>query len=68
MMIVYGLKSVTALMMRIEDVIIKTIVSVEVPVATACKMFMPFRGNCFGMVTNTLVFFTLPSQSQSQRE
>ena len=35
-------------MMRIEDVVIKTIVSVEVPVATACKMFMPFRGNCFG--------------------
>lgn len=35
-------------MMRIEDVVIKTIVSAEVPVATACKMFMPFRGNCFG--------------------
>lgn len=28
--------------------VIKTIVSTEVPVATACKMFMPFRGNCFG--------------------
>ncbi|XP_061172530.1 tubulin polyglutamylase TTLL5-like isoform X1 [Saccostrea echinata] len=40
-------KDTAALMMRIEDVIIKTIVSVEVPVATACKMFMPFRGNCF---------------------
>ncbi|XP_048734056.1 tubulin polyglutamylase TTLL5-like isoform X6 [Ostrea edulis] len=40
-------RDTAALMMRIEDVIIKTIVSVEVPVATACKMFMPFRGNCF---------------------
>nr|XP_022331081.1 tubulin polyglutamylase TTLL5-like isoform X11 [Crassostrea virginica] len=40
-------KDTAALMMRIEDVVIKTIVSVEVPVATACKMFMPFRGNCF---------------------
>ncbi|XP_064600356.1 tubulin polyglutamylase TTLL5-like isoform X2 [Liolophura sinensis] len=40
-------KDVTALMMRIEDVIIKTIMSAEMPIATACKMFMPFRGNCF---------------------
>lgn len=40
-------KDTAALMMRIEDVVIKTIVSAEVPVATACKMFMPFRGNCF---------------------
>lgn len=40
-------KDTAALMMRIEDVVIKTILSVEVPVATACKMFMPFRGNCF---------------------
>ncbi len=35
--------------MRIEDVIIKTLLSAEMPIATACKMFMPFRGNCFGM-------------------
>ncbi|ESO84501.1 hypothetical protein LOTGIDRAFT_132183, partial [Lottia gigantea] len=40
-------KDTAALMMRIEDVIIKTIISVELPVATACKMFMPHRGNCF---------------------
>jgi len=38
-----------ALMMSIEDVIIKTMISVELPIATACKMFMPYRGNCFGM-------------------
>jgi hypothetical protein len=37
-----------ALMMRIEDVVIKTIISVELSIATACKMFMPYRGNCFG--------------------
>ncbi|KAJ8308477.1 hypothetical protein KUTeg_013351 [Tegillarca granosa] len=40
-------KDTAAIMMRIEDVIIKTIISVELPVATACKMFMPHRGNCF---------------------
>ena len=38
----------SALMMRMEDVIIKTLISAELPIATACKMFMPFRGNCFG--------------------
>ncbi|XP_013422025.1 tubulin polyglutamylase TTLL5 isoform X2 [Lingula anatina] len=37
----------TALMMRIEDVVIKTILSAEMPIATACKMFVPFKGNCF---------------------
>ena len=41
-------KDTTAMMMRIEDVIIKTLISAELPIATACKMFMPFRGNCFG--------------------
>ncbi|XP_067680981.1 tubulin polyglutamylase TTLL5-like isoform X3 [Haliotis asinina] len=40
-------RDTAALMMRIEDVIIKTIISVELPIATACKMFMPHRGNCF---------------------
>lgn len=40
-------KDTTAIMMRIEDVIIKTLISAEMPIATACKMFMPFRGNCF---------------------
>ena len=38
----------SALMMKIEDCVIKTIMSVELPIATACKMFMPFKGNCFG--------------------
>lgn len=40
-------KDTAALMMKIEDVVIKTIISVELPIATACKMFMPYRGNCF---------------------
>ncbi|KAL4237970.1 Tubulin polyglutamylase ttll5 [Mactra antiquata] len=40
-------KDTAALMMKIEDVVIKTILSVELPIATACKMFMPFKGNCF---------------------
>ncbi|XP_025104519.1 tubulin polyglutamylase TTLL5-like isoform X3 [Pomacea canaliculata] len=40
-------KDTTALMMKIEDAVIKTILSVELSIATACKMFMPFRGNCF---------------------
>lgn len=35
-------------MMRVEDVIIKTIVSAELPIAVACKMFVPWKGNCFG--------------------
>ena len=43
-----GFICILALMMKIEDVIIKTIISVELPIATACKMFMPHRGNCFG--------------------
>ncbi|XP_041351009.1 tubulin polyglutamylase TTLL5-like [Gigantopelta aegis] len=40
-------KDTAALMMRIEDVVIKTIISAELQIATACKMFMPHRGNCF---------------------
>lgn len=36
-------------MMRVEDVIVKTLIAAELPIATACKMFVPYRGNCFGM-------------------
>ncbi|EDV23631.1 uncharacterized protein TRIADDRAFT_27246, partial [Trichoplax adhaerens] len=42
----YG-EDTTALMIRIEDVIIKTIISAELPIATACKSFLPHRRNCF---------------------
>lgn len=36
-----------ALVAKIEDLVIKTIIAGELPIATACKMFMPFPGNCF---------------------
>lgn len=35
-------------MMRIEDVVVKTIIAGELHIASACKMFMPYAGNCFG--------------------
>jgi len=34
------------LMSKIEQVIIKSIIAVESPIAQATKMFVPFRGNC----------------------
>ncbi|XP_060790619.1 tubulin polyglutamylase TTLL5 isoform X3 [Neoarius graeffei] len=38
----------TALLMRqIEDLIIKAVLSAELQIATACKMFVPHRNNCF---------------------
>ncbi|XP_033627215.1 tubulin polyglutamylase TTLL5-like isoform X2 [Asterias rubens] len=40
-------KDVKGMLSRIEDVINKTLLCAELPVATACKMFMPHRGNCF---------------------
>ena len=46
-----------AIMMRVEDVIIKTLISAELPIATACKMFMPYRGNCFGEYNAVFIAF-----------
>ena len=43
--------SVAKLVMRIEDVIIKTILCSEEQIASACKLFMPQRGSCFGEYT-----------------
>ncbi|XP_071832466.1 tubulin polyglutamylase TTLL5-like isoform X3 [Apostichopus japonicus] len=40
-------KDVKVLLARIEEVINKVVICAEFPVATACKMFMPNRGNCF---------------------
>uniref|UniRef100_S4RUG6 Tubulin--tyrosine ligase-like protein 5 n=1 Tax=Petromyzon marinus TaxID=7757 RepID=S4RUG6_PETMA len=40
----------TALMARIEDLIVKTILSVEQTIASSVRMFVPHRGNCFGMM------------------
>ena len=36
------------LMSRVEDVVIKTIISGELPIAGACKAFMNQKTNCFG--------------------
>nr|XP_006814255.1 PREDICTED: tubulin polyglutamylase TTLL5-like [Saccoglossus kowalevskii] len=40
-------RDVTNLVSKMEDLVIKTILAGELPIATACKMFMPNRGNCF---------------------
>ncbi|XP_022090548.1 tubulin polyglutamylase TTLL5-like [Acanthaster planci] len=40
-------KDVKGMLGRIEEVVSKTLLCAELPVATACKMFMPHRGNCF---------------------
>ena len=44
--------NVAELMMRIEDVIVKTILCSEEQIASACKLFMPHRGSCFGEYTD----------------
>ncbi|XP_059675364.1 tubulin polyglutamylase TTLL5 [Gavia stellata] len=36
-----------ALMANVEDLIIKTVVSAELAIATACKTFLSHRGSCF---------------------
>ncbi|KAK3093578.1 hypothetical protein FSP39_017678 [Pinctada imbricata] len=59
-------KDTATLMMRVEDVIIKSILSVEMPVATACKMFMPHRGNCFGRYLHVVEDFIIKSRKYNQ--
>ena len=39
---------ILALVMRIEDVVIKTIISGELPISTACRTYLSHPGNCFG--------------------
>lgn len=41
-----------SMMMNIEEAIIKTLLAVESPLSSASRMFVPFRGNCFGMITD----------------
>ena len=43
----YLLDQKLLMLQSIEDVIIKSIISVEFPVNSACKMFVPHRRNCF---------------------
>ncbi|XP_066197523.1 tubulin polyglutamylase TTLL5 isoform X2 [Saccopteryx leptura] len=40
-------KDTTALMAHVEDLIIKTVISAELAIATACKTFVPHRSSCF---------------------
>uniref|UniRef100_A0A672SHN2 Tubulin--tyrosine ligase-like protein 5 n=1 Tax=Sinocyclocheilus grahami TaxID=75366 RepID=A0A672SHN2_SINGR len=40
-------KDTTLLMGQIEELIIKALLSAEIHIATACKMFVPHRCNCF---------------------
>lgn len=49
----------SALMASVEDLIIKTVVSAEPAIATACKTFLSHRGSCFGkeLVTSVLIGF-----------
>ncbi|XP_043372134.1 tubulin polyglutamylase TTLL5 isoform X8 [Dermochelys coriacea] len=47
-------KDTTTLMANVEDLIIKTIISAELAIATACKTFLPHRGSCFGFVCQDL--------------
>ena len=41
-------KDTFTLMMSIEDLIIKTFLSVQNQISTACQIFVPHRSNCFG--------------------
>lgn len=38
-------------MMRIEDVIIKSILAAEPQISAACSIAQPYSRNCFGMIT-----------------
>ncbi|XP_051477428.1 tubulin polyglutamylase TTLL5 isoform X3 [Apus apus] len=40
-------RDTAALMASVEDLIIKTVVSAELAIATACKTFLSHRGSCF---------------------
>ncbi|CAF1681879.1 unnamed protein product, partial [Adineta ricciae] len=40
-------KDTFSLMMAIEDVVIKTLLTVESQISAACRMFLSTRGNCF---------------------
>ncbi|KAM3594469.1 uncharacterized protein V6R79_008429 [Siganus canaliculatus] len=40
-------KDTTLLMGQVEDLIVKALLSAELQIATACKMFVPHKTNCF---------------------
>lgn len=41
-------KDTFSLMMSIEDLIIKTFLSVQNQISNACQLFVPHKSNCFG--------------------
>lgn len=41
---------VDKMMMKIEDVLIKTIISIENKMFNACEKYVPFRNNCFQLL------------------
>ncbi len=49
----------SVLMGQIEDLIIKALLSAEIHIATACKMFVPHRCNCFGKTEPRIWFMML---------
>ena len=42
--------------MKVEDLIIKTLLSAEIPIANACRMFLPHRENCFELFGFDVIF------------
>jgi len=42
-------KDTFTLMMSIEDIIIKTFISVQSQISNACQIFVPNKSNCFGL-------------------
>ncbi|XP_066463751.1 tubulin polyglutamylase TTLL5 isoform X1 [Eleutherodactylus coqui] len=49
-------KDTAALMSQVEDLIIKTVISGELPIATACKSFQTHKGNCFELYGFDVLF------------
>ena len=37
----------TCLMMKIEDIVVKSLITVEAPISATCRMFQSYRSNCF---------------------
>ncbi len=56
------------MMMRVEDVVIKTLISAEMAIATACKMFMPYKGNCFGKWSKNNCIYLVLGASLGERQ
>lgn len=50
LLLMFDVECLSVLMGQIEDLIIKAVLSAEIHIATACKMFVPHRWNCFGKV------------------